>query len=79
MPIDQLALARSDELLLDAVRRAGRSEGRILVLDDGLPAGIVTPTDVEKVIERLDLVHADRSVGAASVRGRVDESATHRH
>ena len=79
VPIDQLALARSDELLLDAVRRAGRSEGRILVLDNGLLTGIVTPTDVAKAIERLDLVQGDRSSRGESLRGPLDTSATHRH
>ena len=55
VPIDLIAIAGPNDLLVDALRRTGTSYGRILVLDDGRLTGIVTPTDVTNALERLEL------------------------
>jgi hypothetical protein len=52
VPLDQLALATPDELLVDVLHRSGRADGRVLVLDhDQRLVGIVTPTDVTAALE----------------------------
>jgi Zn-dependent protease/predicted transcriptional regulator len=55
VPADQLAVAAPDELLLDVLRRGGTGDGRVIVIDNGRLAGIVTPTDVTAALERLSL------------------------
>jgi Zn-dependent protease len=52
VPLDQLALAAPDELLIEVLHRSGRADGRALVLDhDQRLVGIVTPTDLTAAIE----------------------------
>ncbi len=48
---DDVAVARSDEMLLDLVgRMSGCGDGRALVIDDGRLVGIVSPTDVARAL-----------------------------
>jgi CBS domain-containing protein len=51
VPADALAVARADELLAEAVRRAAAGDGRILVVDGRRLVGIVTPSDVTSALE----------------------------
>jgi len=60
VPVEQLAVARADELLVDVLQRAGAGDGRVLVVDGPQLVGIVTPTDVTTALERLAL---SRSLG----------------
>ena len=55
VPADQLAVARPDELLVDALPRSGQGDGRVLVVDGRRVVGIVTPTDVTNALESLSL------------------------
>ena len=55
VPLDRLAIAEPEELLVDALRRAGAGDGRVLVIEEGRLLGIVTPTDVTAALERLSL------------------------
>ncbi len=50
--MEQIPVARSDELFLDLLTRmSGCADGRALVIDDGRLVGIVSPTDVARTIE----------------------------
>lgn len=60
---DELALARADEPLIEALGRAGAGDGRILVVDGRHLVGIVTPSDVTAALERGALA---RSSGGGS-------------
>jgi CBS domain-containing protein len=56
--------ARPDDPLLDVVRRAsGIADGRVLVFDDGVLVGIVSPTDIART---LQLAHAANGAGATT-------------
>lgn len=57
VPLDQLAVAEPDELLIDVLRRAGAGDGRVVVIDGQRLVGIVTPSDVTTALERLSLTH----------------------
>ncbi len=51
-PMSEVAVARSDEMLLDLVGRiSGGGDGRALVIDDGRLVGIVSPTDVARALD----------------------------
>lgn len=51
-PVDDVALARPDELLVDLLPRLNDcADGRALVFDDGRLVGIVTPTDVTRILD----------------------------
>jgi Zn-dependent protease len=51
VPVDAVATARPDELLLQAlVRLDGRRGGRLVVLDDRRVVGIVSPSDVARIV-----------------------------
>jgi len=58
VPLDRLAVAEPDELLVDVLSRAGAGDGRVLVVDGHRVVGIVTPTDVTAAVERLSLTRA---------------------
>ncbi len=50
--IEQVPVARSDEMFLDLLARmSGCADGRALVVDDGRLVGIVSPTDVARTLE----------------------------
>lgn len=51
VPIDAAMIARPDELLVDALRRAG-PRGLLAVEDDGQLVGIVTPLGVRRALRR---------------------------
>ena len=55
VPLDRLAIAEPEELLVDVLGRAGAADGRVLVIEEGRLLGIVTPTDVTAALERLSL------------------------
>ena len=57
IPVDQLAVARPDEMLVDVLGRARTSSGRVIVADGRRLVGMVTPGDVATAIERLSLTH----------------------
>ncbi len=57
--LEQLAVARPDELLVDVLPRAGAGDGRVLVVEGERLVGIVTPTDVTTALERLSLTRPD--------------------
>ena len=55
-PIDEVAQARPDEPVVDALERLGPAgDGRILVLRDAHVAGIVSPVDVLRAMELAGL------------------------
>lgn len=54
-------------------RLSGDGEQRILVLDEGKLVGIVTPTDVARVLQRASLDGAPRRGGAADDRAAVEQ------
>jgi CBS-domain-containing membrane protein len=60
VPLDRVAVARPDELLVDAMSRAAAGDRRVLVVVDGQVVGIVTPSDLAAAVERLSLVHPGR-------------------
>jgi CBS domain-containing protein len=64
-PLDQVTTARPDELVLDVLQRVIRQPDRILVFDDGELAGIVTPTDVMRIVRRAPLLTGEPARGAA--------------
>ena len=50
--MEQVPVARSEEMLLDLVGRiSGCADGRALVIDNGRLVGIVSPTDVARTLE----------------------------
>jgi CBS domain-containing protein len=51
-PIDDVPTASPDELLVPVLQRTEGSDGRVLVMQDGHLAGIVTPTDVTRAVQR---------------------------
>jgi Zn-dependent protease/CBS domain-containing protein len=53
-PLDSVARAGPDELVLELIERLGRTDsrdGRALVFEDGHLVGIVTPTDLNRALE----------------------------
>ena len=64
-PIDRVAKAAPDDLLLEALRRGGGAEPRLLVFEGELLVGIVTPTDVMRVIRRAPLRPRELTTNAA--------------
>jgi Zn-dependent protease/predicted transcriptional regulator len=55
-PVDRVPTAERDEpLALVLPRLAGSAEGRILVLDGERPAGIVSPSDISRVVAERGL------------------------
>ena len=70
VPLDQLAVARTDELVVDVLSRAGAGDGRVLVVDGGQLVGIVTPTDVTSALERLSLTRTSQGGRRVGGRGR---------
>ena len=64
--MEEVAVARSDEMLLDLVGRlSGCGDGRALVIDDGRLVGIVSPTDVARALE-IRAVGGNRSTPAGA-------------
>jgi Zn-dependent protease/predicted transcriptional regulator len=58
-PLAAVTCVHSDEQLLDVLRTADDTgDGRILVIDNGLLAGIVSPTDVSRAIQAAELQRA---------------------
>lgn len=54
--MDEVAQARPDELAADLLPRlAGCAEGRALVVSDGVLVGIVSPSDISRVIRWMGL------------------------
>ncbi len=60
-PISEVPQAEPEEFLLDVLRRTStaRGDGRILVFLNGRLAGIVSPTDVARVVEVAELQALD--------------------
>ena len=55
-PLDQVAQARPDEPAADLLPRLSEcAEGRALVFSDGALVGIVSPSDVSRVLRRIGL------------------------
>jgi Zn-dependent protease/predicted transcriptional regulator len=55
-PLEQLPIATPFEPLLEVLRRVQRSdESRVLVVHDGQVVGIVSPTDIARVLDRAPL------------------------
>lgn len=55
-PAQDVPLARPDEPLADLLTRmAGGADGRALVVEDGRVVGIISPTDVARLLEIADL------------------------
>jgi CBS domain-containing protein len=61
-PIDDVPTASPDELLVPVLQRATGSDGRVLVMRDGHLAGIVTPTDVTRAVQRATVRGSRSSV-----------------
>jgi Zn-dependent protease/predicted transcriptional regulator len=60
-PIDDVAVARPDEEVVDAIERLGGGEdGRVLVLDGQRVVGIISPVDVIRVMELSSLRSGER-------------------
>jgi Zn-dependent protease len=53
VPPEQLDLAGPQELVIDVLRRAGRRDGRVLVVEGRRLVGIITPTNVSNALESL--------------------------
>ena len=74
-PMEQVPVARSDEMLLEVVARmSGCTDGRALVIDDGRLVGIVSPTDVSRALELAALRRGDTDLGARHLRGAQNRS-----
>jgi Zn-dependent protease len=59
-PIAEVPTARPDDELVDLLGRlTGRSDGRALVLDDGRLIGIVSPTDISRIVQVMSMRAAD--------------------
>jgi Zn-dependent protease/predicted transcriptional regulator len=57
-PLEQVPVATPFEPLLEVLRRVQRSdESRVLVVHDGQVVGIVSPTDIARVLDRAPLRH----------------------
>jgi CBS domain-containing protein len=50
-PLSDVTTAQPGELLNDVLRRAAGGDGRILVFDRSRLVGIVSPTDVARVLD----------------------------
>jgi Zn-dependent protease/CBS domain-containing protein len=60
-PIDDVAVARPDEEVVEAIERLGGGEdGRLLVLDGQRVVGIISPVDVIRVMELSSLRSGER-------------------
>jgi Zn-dependent protease len=64
-PLARATTARPNELVLDVLERATVQPVRILVFDRGALAGIVTPTDVMRIVQRAPLRTTEPIRGAA--------------
>ena len=64
-PIARVAKAAPTDLVMDALGRTASAPGRILVFDGDVLAGIVTPTDVMRVIQRAPLRRSVQNRDAA--------------
>jgi CBS domain-containing protein len=53
VPVQQLAVARPDEPVVEVLTRSASAEGRVIVIDDGHLVGIITPSDVTSALERF--------------------------
>jgi Zn-dependent protease len=52
-PLDDVTTARPDELIIDVLERASGGDGRILVFDGPELVGIVSPSDISRVLEAV--------------------------
>lgn len=59
VPISKVATAAPSDLIADVVGRLG-PDGRILVFDEGALVGIISPTDLARLIDRFELVGENR-------------------
>ncbi len=64
-PLDRVTIARPGELVLDVLQRATTQPVRVLVFDRDELVGIVTPTDVMRIVQRAPLRTPDATRGAA--------------
>ena len=57
-PIDKVPTAAPDDPALDAMRRMDDdcAEGRVLVMDDGVLIGLLSPSDVRRAIELAEVL-----------------------
>ncbi|HVL97735.1 MAG TPA: site-2 protease family protein [Egibacteraceae bacterium] len=61
-PVDDIPLARPDEPLADLLpRMSAGADGRALVVEDGRVVGIVSPTDVARLLEVAELRSPQRT------------------
>ena len=55
VPLDRVATAAPGDLLRPVLGRIG-VDGRVLVFENGFLVGIVSPTDIARLVNRLELV-----------------------
>jgi Zn-dependent protease/predicted transcriptional regulator len=64
-PLERVTTATPDELVLDVLQRATTQPVRVLVFDRDELVGIVTPTDVMRIVQRAPLRTPEPTRGAA--------------
>jgi CBS domain-containing protein len=64
-PLDDVTTADPDEPLLPVLRRARGGDGRVLVFDGGRLVGIISPTDVARILQLANGHVAPRGAAAA--------------
>jgi Zn-dependent protease/predicted transcriptional regulator len=60
-PIASVPKAAPDDPMIEALRRMTPTERRLLVFDGGRLVGIVTPTDIMRIVQRAPLRQAERN------------------
>jgi Zn-dependent protease/CBS domain-containing protein len=59
-PLDEVTIAAPDELLTDVLQRATSGDNRVLVLDGTRLVGILSPSDVARIIETRSVREPER-------------------
>jgi CBS domain-containing protein len=60
-PIASVPKAAPNDTMIDALRRTTPTERRLLVFDGENLVGIVTPTDIMRIVQRAPLRHTEHN------------------